>query len=225
MPKGLARIGRHLRITGKKYGRLPSPPFLVLFINSICNMKCEHCFYWQSLNGKDDLSTDELFELSNSLGRIENLSLSGGEPFLRKDFAKICRQFIRRNQVGEIYVPTNGYFTDRTVKQITDTLKEPGLELFAVELSLDGMQEFHDDFRVAEGSFDRAMQTYDALAEIQARDPRLRIHCISTLALLRARAGRDPAKPLGRDAPRNRGERGSRHGQLHGHDGGSGRAR
>ena len=143
-------------------------------------MKCEHCFYWQSLNGRDDLSTEELFELSRSLGRIENLSLSGGEPFLRKDFAEICRQFIRHNKVGEIYVPTNGYFTDRTIEQIAETLKEPDLELFAAELSLDGMQEFHDNFRVAEGSFDRAMQTYDALAEIQERDPRLRIHCIST---------------------------------------------
>jgi MoaA/NifB/PqqE/SkfB family radical SAM enzyme len=33
---------------------------------------------------------------------------------------------------------------------------------------------------VAPGSFERAMKTYDALAELQARDPRLRIHSIST---------------------------------------------
>jgi MoaA/NifB/PqqE/SkfB family radical SAM enzyme len=143
-------------------------------------MKCEHCFYWRSLNGKDDLSKEELFELSRSLGRIENLNLSGGEPFLRKEFAEICLQFIRHNSVRQIYVPTNGYFTERTVKAITQTLEDKDLELFVVELSLDGMQEFHDTFRVAKNSFTKAMETYDALAELQARDPRLRIHAIST---------------------------------------------
>ena len=58
------------------------------------------------------------------LGRIENLNLSGGEPFLRPEFGEICRQFIRQNKVRQIYVPTNGYFTDKTVKQITETLKK-----------------------------------------------------------------------------------------------------
>ena len=48
------------------------------------------------------------------------------------------------------------------------------------ELSLDGMAAFHDEFRVAKGAFDRAMATYDALAELQRKDPRLRIHSIST---------------------------------------------
>jgi MoaA/NifB/PqqE/SkfB family radical SAM enzyme len=174
------RIRRHTNITYKSYQELPSPPFLVLFINSICNMKCEHCFYWRNLNRRDDLTQEELFDLSRSLGRIENLNLSGGEPFLRKDFSEICRQFIRQNGVRQIYVPSNGYYTDRMVQQISETLTAKELELFVVELSLDGMPEYHDKFRVAAGSFQRAMQTYDALANIQRRDPRLRIHSIST---------------------------------------------
>jgi MoaA/NifB/PqqE/SkfB family radical SAM enzyme len=143
-------------------------------------MKCEHCFYWTSLNKRDDLTRDELFALSRSLGRIENLNLSGGEPFLRKEFSEICRQFIRHNDVRQIYVPTNGWYTDKTIKAVTETLEESTLELFAVELSLDGMPAFHDRFRVADGAFDKAMATYDALAALQERDPRLRIHSIST---------------------------------------------
>ncbi len=176
----LDRVKRHISITRKNYEKLPSPPFLVLFINSICNMKCEHCFYWRNLNGKDDLTKEELFELSNSLGRIENLNLSGGEPFIRKDFSEICHQFIRHNGVRQIYVPTNGYFTDWTVKAISETLEEKDLELFVVELSLDGMPEFHDEFRVTKHAFEKAMETYDALVELQKHDPRLRIHSIST---------------------------------------------
>lgn len=176
----IERIQRHLRIASKAYQKAPSPPFLVLFINSICNMKCEHCFYWTSLNKKDDLSLEELVKLSESLGKIENLNLSGGEPFLRKDFSEVCRQFISHNGVRQIYVPSNGYFTERTITQISRTLEAPELELFVIELSLDGMPEFHDEFRVARNSFRKAMETYDALVELQERDPRLRIHCIST---------------------------------------------
>lgn len=152
----------------------------MLFINSICNMKCEHCFYWTSLNKRDDLTRDEIFALSDSLGPIENLNLSGGEPFLRKEFAEICRKFIQTNGVKQIYVPTNGYYTDKTVAAITEVLKEPSLDMFVAELSLDGMPEFHDKFRVAPNSFKKAMETYDALAELQKSDARLRIHSIST---------------------------------------------
>ncbi len=158
----------------------PSPPFVVLFINSICNMKCEHCFYWQALNKRDDLSVEELFALSDDLGPIENLNLSGGEPFLRNEFAEICRKFITTNGVKQIYVPTNGYFTERTIRQISATLEDPSLDLFVVEISLDGMPAFHDEFRGARNAFDHAMETYDALAKLQESDSRLRIHCIST---------------------------------------------
>lgn len=178
--KVLERVVRHARITAKNYEELPSPPFLILFINSICNQKCEHCFYWSNLNRRDDLTREELFALSDSLGRIENLNLSGGEPFLRKDLAEVCRKFIRTNRVRQIYVPTNGYFTKKIVEQVRGTLEESELELFVVELSLDGLGEYHDKFRVSPGSFKRSMETYDALAELQESDARLRIHAIST---------------------------------------------
>jgi MoaA/NifB/PqqE/SkfB family radical SAM enzyme len=176
----LSRITRHSRITWRNRSLESGPPFLILFINSICNQKCDHCFYWRSLNSKDDLSRDEIFALSRSLGRIETLNLSGGEPFLRPEFGEICRQFIQHNKVRQIYVPTNGYFTDRTIKQVTETLREPELDLFVAEISLDGLGEFHNKFRGSPGAFDKAMQTYDALAKMQETDPRLRIHSIST---------------------------------------------
>ena len=114
------RVAKHARLNWHSLGltEVPSPPFLILFINSLCNMKCEHCFYWQQLNQRDDLTYDEIVALSEELGHIENLNLSGGEPFLRKEFAEICLQFARRNGAREIYVPTNAYFTERTVDAV-----------------------------------------------------------------------------------------------------------
>lgn len=178
----LDRISKHARLNWQNLSipDVPKPPFVTLFINSICNMKCEHCFYWTSLNKRDDLSFEEIVALSNELGQIENLNLSGGEPFLRKEFGEICRQFIRQNGVKEIYVPSNGWYTEKTVQQVRETLKEKSLRLFVVELSLDGMPEFHDRFRVTPGAFEHAMKTYDALVELQREDPRLQIHSIAT---------------------------------------------
>ena len=176
------RLGKHARIGWQNLSlpSVPSPPFLILFINSLCNMRCEHCFYWQQLNQPDDLSFEELVALSEELGPIENLNLSGGEPFLRKEFGAICRQFIQRNGVKEIYVPTNAYFAERTIDAIREVLKEPSLRLFGVEISLDGMPKFHDEFRKTKNSFRKAMETYDALARLQEEDNRLQIHAIST---------------------------------------------
>ena len=153
---------------------------MIIFINSVCNLRCQHCFYWRNLNQNDDLTYSEFRKLSLELGRFENLNLSGGEPFLRKDLAEICRLFIRNNQVKLLYIPTNGYFTNSTEKHATILLKEKSFQYLICEISLDGMPEFHDRFRGKAGSFEKAMDTYQMLARLQKKDPRLRIHSIST---------------------------------------------
>ncbi len=177
-----ARILRHLRLSrrSRRSSRPESPPFLILFINSICNLACDHCFYWKELNQRDDLTSDELEALSKDLGRIENLNLSGGEPFLRDDFAEVVGHFVRNNGVRRVYCPTNGYFAKRTIAALEELFRLPDLESFTAELSLDGMPEFHDRFRGNPKSFEKAMETYDALAELKSREPRLFIHANST---------------------------------------------
>jgi len=176
------RIGKHARVNllNIKDPATTTPPILILFIISTCNMKCEHCFYWQELNQKDDLSFDEICALSDDLGRVEQLYLSGGEPFLRREFADICLRFIDRNGAREIYSPTNGFYTERTIAALRRILEDKRLETFGVEISLDGMPAFHDDFRKTKYSFAKAMETYDALAALQAEDPRVQIYAIST---------------------------------------------
>lgn len=161
-------------------GKRQTPPFMIVFINSICNLTCEHCFYWRNLNRRDDLTYEEFKQLSEELGQFENLNLSGGEPFLRPEFADICGLFLRNNGVKQIYVPTNGYYTEKTSEQVRQVLQVPTLRMFVCELSLDGMPEYHDRFRGNPKSFAKAMETYDMLAEMQKADPRLRIHAIST---------------------------------------------
>ena len=88
-----ARITRHARLTmrARAHRSHETPPFLIVFINSICNLTCEHCFYWKDLNKRNDLTLEEFERLSQELGTIEVLNLSGGEPFINKNFAAICQ--------------------------------------------------------------------------------------------------------------------------------------
>lgn len=180
----VSRIGRHTKLSIKaaKYQKRQTPPFMIVFINSICNLTCEHCFYWKNLNQRNDLTFEEFEKLSLELGQFDNLNLSGGEPFIREDFGEICSLFIQNNGVKNIYVPTNGYFTDRTEKSLRKVLKNETLDLFVCELSLDGMPEYHDNFRGNPRSFAKAMETYKMLEGLQEEDPRLRIHA-NTVAM------------------------------------------
>lgn len=175
------RIQRHAKLSlmAAQYAPRQTPPILIIFINSICNLACEHCFYWRNLNQRDDLTFEEFKKLSDELGEFEILNLSGGEPFIRPEFGEICSLFIQKNRVKEIYVPTNGYFTEKTQTQIERTLENQSLKHFVAEISLDGMPEFHNKFRGNPKSFEKAMETYDVLAEMQKKDARLRIHANS----------------------------------------------
>lgn len=176
-----ARIHRHARLSLRRHDprRNMTPPFMIVFINSICNLTCEHCFYWRNLNRRDDLSLEEFRKLSLELGDFENLNLSGGEPFIRPEFAEICTLFIENNSVKRIYVPTNGYFTERTEKQLRRVFESKTLQGFVCEISLDGMPEYHDRFRGNPRSFAKAMETYDMLVNMQRQEPRLHIHANS----------------------------------------------
>ena len=180
----LARVQRHAKISLKALdkGERATPPFMIVFINSICNLTCEHCFYWRNLNRRDDLSYEEFAKLSRELGSFENLNLSGGEPFLRREFGDICLLFTENNGVKRIYVPTNGYFTERTEKQLRRVFQSKTLQSFVCEISLDGMPEYHDRFRGNPRSFAKAMETYDMLANFQKQEPRLQIHA-NTVAM------------------------------------------
>ena len=179
----IQRIGRHARLSiqAASRERIKTPPFLILFVNSICNLKCGHCFYWKDLNQKDDLTFDEIITFAREYGNFENLNLSGGEPFIRSELSEICRYFIRNNSVKLIYVPTNAYFTDKMQRHVEEILKEPSLNHLVIEISLDGMPEYHNKFRGDSKSFEKAMESYYMLAELQKKDERLRIHSISTV--------------------------------------------
>jgi MoaA/NifB/PqqE/SkfB family radical SAM enzyme len=180
----ITRTQRHAELSfrAREHRERETPPFMIVFINSICNLTCEHCFYWKDLNKRNDLTFAEFEQLTSDLGQFDTLNLSGGEPFIRPDFGEICGLFITKNGVRQIYVPTNGYFTDKCERSLRKVLEHATLDRFVCEISLDGMPEYHNRFRGNPKSFGKAMETYAMLARLQDEEPRLRIH-VNTVAM------------------------------------------
>jgi MoaA/NifB/PqqE/SkfB family radical SAM enzyme len=141
---------------------------VILFVTSICNARCRTCFYWLELNRKGDLSLEELSKLSATMPAFHDLWISGGEPFLRKDLARVIQLFYENNHVRDVRIPTNGLPTAQTilaVREILTTCADLHLE---VDISIDGLGQTHDEIRSVPGNFEQACKTLTELQSLRA---------------------------------------------------------
>lgn len=149
------------------------PIHLTLFVTRRCNARCPFCFYLQDTNlcneNVDEMSLEEYQKLSASLGDLLWLSISGGEPFLRKDLAEICRTFYKNNRPSIILIPTNGIATDKIEQTTREILEDCPKSVITVKLSIDGPPALHDSIRGFSGAFDAVMRTYEALKGLPVR--------------------------------------------------------
>ncbi len=161
----------------------PPPNQLILFVTSLCNFKCEICFYWEKLNDtKNDLSLEEIKEISSHFKDLKLLLLSGGEPFLREDLFEVIKVFYDINNVRKLHLPTNGYATEKTVAVTERILKElPGLKI-NMGISLDGLEEKHNLISQHKSAFDNAIETQRALVDLEKKYENLvsRFYCVVT---------------------------------------------
>jgi MoaA/NifB/PqqE/SkfB family radical SAM enzyme len=116
-----------------------------------------------------ELSIDEIDKISRSFGHIKVLTISGGEPFLRKDLDEIISLFYKNNKLQYVSFHTNAFLTDRIINIIARILRDfRALKVF-VCVSIDGIGRKHNEFRGVEGGFDKMLQTIDRLKELKKR--------------------------------------------------------
>ena len=129
--------------------RLKSPVTLIFFVTSRCNLRCSHCFYWQEINKSfdEELSIDEIQKISRSFSHPLYLSLTGGEPFLRKDLFEIIRVFHAGCGTREVGIATNGTLREATIQTVLSVLEKRLLENLSIQVSLDGLEATHDSIR------------------------------------------------------------------------------
>ena len=158
-----------------------TPRVITLFVTSQCNAKCKHCFYWENLNQNNDLSFEEIENLSRSLEKIDVLLISGGEPFLRKDLPEICELFFELNDLGQVNIPTNGLQPKKTYDQLLRILQVSKGRPVHLSLSIDGTEHVHDEIRSVPGNFKKAVETYKELLPLRDAYPNLQLRVNSTV--------------------------------------------
>lgn len=151
--------------------RVSSPCSIILFVTNKCNARCLHCFNWVNIDReeKEELTLDDLKNISASLGRLMDMSISGGEPFLRKDLADILEIFYRNNHTHSFSIPTNGLLPEvifQEVKRILERIRKARL---SVNISLDGLKEEHDYLRQRKGAFSQVVKTYERLRDLKKK--------------------------------------------------------
>ncbi len=163
----------------------PGAPLNLTFsVTNVCQSRCKTCQIWRLYKEHpekrgEELSIDEIKRVFRSMGHIYVFNVSGGEPFLRKDFLEIIEAACTHLTPGIIHIPTNAIAVKRvtrTTVDILDYLKKysPSTQL-TVKPSLDHIGEKHDEIRGVPGNFDKVMTVYRRLKEVQPDYPNFHV--------------------------------------------------
>lgn len=126
----------------------------------------------------NELSTGEFDEIFRKLGGAYWFTMSGGEPFLRKDIVEICQSAHANCRPSIINIPTNGLLHDVIPSKVKEILEVCPNSQIVVNLSLDGIGAQHDEIRGVKGNFEKAMKTYEALRSLNGENLELGIHTV-----------------------------------------------
>ncbi|MDD5045219.1 MAG: radical SAM protein [Candidatus Omnitrophica bacterium] len=139
-----------------------------IMINSVCNLKCQHCDigqgrddleYHKNASGKKELPLalfkDLIKDIKGHSPHVDRIRVNGVEPLLHKDFVPMMK-IISQNKLS-YYIATNGYLLADLAEDIV------GLAPYYINVSVDGPPDVHDKIRGVPGSFEKA---YEGIARV-----------------------------------------------------------
>jgi len=135
-----------------------------------CNLHCEFCYVGALLNVEGEWRQElplETLERAFPDKQGLQISLTGGEIFVRKDIVDALDLFRRKGYVCG-YLTTNGTaITDERAEALAQLALRGFLKHISV--SIDGPPEVHDVARGAKGTFDRTAQGLKRLQDAARR--------------------------------------------------------
>ncbi len=156
-----------------------------VYITNRCNAKCEHCFYWDELNKNvDEMSLEDYKTLaSNFKADVNQVIITGGEPFLRKEIDQISKYFLNNSNIHSLNFITNGVMPDRIEDKVNKIMKYASRNTrVLVNVSIDGLEELHDKIRRVPGIFKKCLETINRLKKIKKNHQNLQISALTTLS-------------------------------------------
>jgi MoaA/NifB/PqqE/SkfB family radical SAM enzyme len=154
-------------------GRPRMLPFsLVVSTSFRCNSRCRTCGVWA--RSSEEMTVQEWSQIFAHLGHTPfYLTFTGGEPFLRADLHELVTAGAELCRPGIITIPTNGLLTARILDQVDQICRAASHSKVGINLSLDGIGQEHDEIRQVPGNWERALETWQGLKELQRRHANL----------------------------------------------------
>jgi sulfatase maturation enzyme AslB (radical SAM superfamily) len=152
------------------------PTVLIFHVTFVCDARCNMCSNWTRGNRKEDMTLEQIEQVFSSplWKRIENASISGGEPTTRNDLVDIVRVMIDKlPKLRKLTLNTTGLTPHRGIPMLTKIVQmchERGV-IFSTRVSVDGVGDMHNEVRRVKRGFDKAEQTIAAMKELQKTYP------------------------------------------------------
>lgn len=145
------------------------PVSLIHFVTNRCNARCSFCFidFDNPETFKGELTVEEVDRFTRSVGpQLQNVNLTGGEPFARKEILDIARCWLRNTSIRSMFITSNGSLPDRMERFAATLSREfPGRKII-FSLSIDAFADRHDEIRKIKGLFANAVDSYRRLRAI-----------------------------------------------------------
>ncbi len=138
--------------------------YLRLAVTDRCNLRCFYCMPAEGIDyvpRQDLLSYEEMLRLTRifvQLG-VTKIRLTGGEPFIRKNFYGFLKRLTKIDGLDKIAITTNGSVANRHIP----FLKEVGIT--SINLSLDTLNKEKFNKITRRDFFNQAMNTYQAVLD------------------------------------------------------------
>ncbi len=136
------------------------PVDAVIAVTYRCDSRCNMCNIWQ-LSPGGEMAPEFYRRIPSTLNDV---NLSGGEPFLREDIVEIAGTIYERCRSPRIVISTNG-FQHRRILHAAPSLMKIGKKV-GIAVSLDGIGEMHDGIRGVDGGFDKVIETLKQLGKL-----------------------------------------------------------
>ena len=172
----------YLRMLKRVLIRNGYPIQIIHYVTARCNLRCEHCFYKETLDKEDPGEQElEIFrKTSKAIGPVLWYALAGGEVFIRKDFVSLMEIIIKECRPKYISIPTNGWYTERTHDYINKILRKHPNIFFSLYFSIDGYEDIHDKIR-GNNSFKKLKDTYFGLKKLQMYYKNFNLNIVTTI--------------------------------------------
>jgi len=138
--------------------------YVRLAVTDRCNLRCQYCMPAQGIaivERKELLTYKEMYRIVRVLTElgVKKVRLTGGEPFVRKDFMGFLDTLSHNDLLDEINITTNGALIAKYIEKLEQ------LKVGSINLSIDSLQREKFAKITRRDVFEEVFETFQKLNE------------------------------------------------------------